>query len=114
MNNLSNPKAGVESKGKGRAAAPPRKNSKSLVERIGNPDSGASSSDDLRGLDPIPYTDSSAAGESDFGVSNRHLKTGMNGRLTMNGNVGVKGKGKGKLSDFHDEQLDGEDEGLYD
>ena len=119
MHNLSNAKSAVETKGKGKAApAPQRDNSKSHVQRIGNPDSGASSSDDMRELDPFPDTDGlgdadvSAAGESDFGISNRHLGAGPNGRL-MNGDIKGKGKGKSKSADFHDGD-EGEDEGLYD
>ncbi len=116
---LPNARPSVESKGRGKPPPTIRRNSsKSLVRRIGNPDSGASSSDDLKDMDPYPEIDGlgdadvSAAGESDFGVSNRHLGAGPNGRL-VNGDTQGKSKGKGKMAEFHAGD-DGEDDGLYD
>ena len=99
---------------------PARKHS--LRTRIGNPDSGASSSDDgMQRLDPMAMgmysdadadadgemngdADASAAGESDFGVSSK-------GFTTANGTVNGKGKmpaGRGFHSDI------GEEDGIYD
>ncbi|RMZ88388.1 hypothetical protein DV736_g4381, partial [Chaetothyriales sp. CBS 134916] len=74
-------------------------------QRIGNPDSGQDS--DLSILDPDAEADYSAVGESDFGVSSRHL----NGILA-NGNA--KGKGKARADGFMHDSLGDEDDGLYD
>ncbi|KAI9874535.1 MAG: hypothetical protein M1823_007662, partial [Watsoniomyces obsoletus] len=108
MQNSLTTKQVVDGKGKGKAApAPQRNNSKSYLRRIGNPDSGASSSDELREIDAHPDADGfadadvSAAGESDFGISNHNLGKGLNGRL-MNGDIKGKGKEKDRMAEFHE------------
>ncbi|RMZ81204.1 hypothetical protein DV737_g2689, partial [Chaetothyriales sp. CBS 132003] len=54
-----------------KANAPTTLPASQRFQRIGNPDSGPDSG--LRILDPDAEADHSAVGESDFGVSNRHL-----------------------------------------
>lgn len=122
MHHANNGNGDVKGKGKGRQqlqTSPVRTRSARNM-RIANPDSGAE--DDMRVLEPSTFEserdgDVSAAGESDWGMSNRAF---ANGSVSVNG-IGGKGKGKGVADDdghgngaglFHSDV--GEEEELYD
>lgn len=122
------PRPSIASQGKGKGKEQAQNSSPMRIRGrfgIANPDSGTE--DDMRMVDPRAMDidgamdgDVSAAGESDWGMSNRGI-AGVNGTVGMNGSA-IGGKGKGKAVEngngdaaagmFHSDL--GEDEGLYD